>query len=85
MKTNTYTYAIMLAWVLSIAGATAARAAEIKLLASGGFRAAYLELVPGFERASGHKVVSTFNRAVRAQGHCRHDETQKQKGGMTPM
>jgi hypothetical protein len=31
-------------------------AAEIKVIALGGFKAAYLELVPGFERASEHKV-----------------------------
>jgi molybdate transport system substrate-binding protein len=36
----------------------AAGAAEIRVLISGGFSAAYEALVPEFERASGHKVVT---------------------------
>ena len=32
--------------------------------ASGGFRAAYLKLVPGFERASGHKVMSAWGGSM---------------------
>lgn len=36
----------------------AAGAAEIKVFISGGFSAAYDKLVPEFERASGHKVVT---------------------------
>jgi molybdate transport system substrate-binding protein len=36
----------------------AAGAAEIKVMISGGFSAAYEALVPEFERASGHKVVT---------------------------
>jgi molybdate transport system substrate-binding protein len=38
--------------------AGAAGAAEIKVMISGGFSAAYEKLVPQFERASGHKVVT---------------------------
>src|SRR5436305_5465945 len=38
--------------------AEAAGAAEIKVFISGGFSAAYDKLVPEFERASGHKVVT---------------------------
>jgi molybdate transport system substrate-binding protein len=37
-----------------------ADAAEITLIAPGGIRAALEELIPGFERASGHKVKATF-------------------------
>ena len=33
-------------------------AAEIRVMISGGFSAAYLELVPEFERATGHTVVT---------------------------
>src|SRR5262249_21615829 len=33
------------------------QAAEIRLLASGALKEAYLELVPAFEKASGHKVI----------------------------
>ena len=39
-------------------------AAEIKVLASGGFRSAYLDLIPEFERSSGHKVVSTWGGSM---------------------
>ena len=36
-----------------------ASAAEIHVLASGAFRTAYDALIPGFEKATGHKVVTT--------------------------
>src|SRR3954468_19536170 len=47
---------LVLAACLSLAGG--ASAAEIKVMISGGFSAAYEKLVPEFERASGHKVVT---------------------------
>src|SRR5215467_13046881 len=37
-----------------------AAAAEITLIAPGGIRAALEELIPGFEKATGHKVKATF-------------------------
>jgi molybdate transport system substrate-binding protein len=40
-------------------------AAEIKVMLSAAFREAYLELVPGFERASGHKVTSLWCPSVQ--------------------
>jgi molybdate transport system substrate-binding protein len=40
--------------------AQAAHADEIRVMSSNAFRQAYLELVPEFEKASGHKVVTTF-------------------------
>jgi molybdate transport system substrate-binding protein len=39
-------------------------AAEIKVLASGAFRAAYNALLPGFEKSSGHTVVTTSGGSV---------------------
>src|ERR1700704_1838738 len=39
------------------------RAAEIKVLASNGVKAALEELAPAFERATGHKVVIVFGLA----------------------
>jgi len=39
-----------------LATATAAGAAEIKMIASNAVREAYLQLVPAFEKTSGHKV-----------------------------
>ena len=46
------------AGMILIAGA--AHAAEIKVLASAALKTAYLELVPEFERTSGHKVSTTW-------------------------
>jgi len=44
--------------------AAAATADEIKVVTSGAFTAAYLELVPQFERATGHKVVTSFGPSI---------------------
>ena len=38
--------------------------ASIKVIASGGLKAAYQELAPGFERASGHRVATVFAGSV---------------------
>ena len=38
-----------------------AQAAEVRVLASNAIKAAYLELVPEFEKSSGHKVASTWS------------------------
>jgi ABC-type molybdate transport system substrate-binding protein len=38
--------------------------AEIRVLCSGAFRPAYLELVPSFEKATGHKVVTAWGSSV---------------------
>ena len=45
---------------LLVANAGAAGAAEITLIAPGGIRAAIEQLIPGFEKATGHKVRATF-------------------------
>ena len=49
---------LLLVVVASLLSTAAAGAAEIKVFISGGFSAAYDKLVPQFERASGHKVVT---------------------------
>jgi molybdate transport system substrate-binding protein len=46
---------------------TSAHAAEIKVLATQAVEGAYRELVPLFEKASGHKVVTTFTGTLDAQ------------------
>jgi molybdate transport system substrate-binding protein len=46
---------------------TAAYAAEIKVLATQAVEGAYRELVPLFEKASGHKVATTFTGTLDAQ------------------
>lgn len=45
-------------------GAGVVNAAEVKVLASGGFRAAYLALAPGFESTTGYKLVSTWGGSM---------------------
>lgn len=39
-------------------------AAEIHVMTSGGFTAAYNELVPEFERATGHKVITAYGASM---------------------
>src|SRR4249920_1160002 len=50
--------------VLGATSATAARAEEITLVAPGGIQAAVEQLIPGFERATGHKVKATFGSGL---------------------
>jgi molybdate transport system substrate-binding protein len=47
-----------------ICGAIAAHADEITLVAPGGIQAAVQQLIPGFERATGHKVKATFGSGL---------------------
>ncbi len=51
----------MVAWILAgtLFAIHSAGAAEIRVMISGGFSAAYGELIPEFERVSGHKVVTS--------------------------
>lgn len=49
------------AW-LALVGAAAA--AEIRVMASGGFTAAYRALVPAFEKETGHTVVSAYGASM---------------------
>lgn len=51
--------ALVAAW--SLAGASAA---EIKVMSSAGFKAAYLELVAEFERSTGHTVVNAWGPSM---------------------
>lgn len=54
--------ALGLAAALLVVGEAAA--AEITVVSSGGFAAAYRELVPEFERATGHKVVTEWGPSM---------------------
>ncbi len=49
---------MLLATAALLLGVSTANAAEIKVMISGGFSAAFRSLAPEFERASGHKVVT---------------------------
>ena len=51
------------AWAVS-SGLETASAAEIRVMASGGFTAAYRALVPVFEKKTGHTVVSAYGASM---------------------
>jgi molybdate transport system substrate-binding protein len=63
---NQTSIAIKIALVLTSAFllANAAAAVEIRVMLSGGFSAAYEQLVPQFERATGHKVVTAYGPSM---------------------
>src|SRR3954463_11734031 len=46
--------------IASIVGTGTGGAAEVTLIAPGGIRAAIEQMIPDFERKSGHKVKATF-------------------------
>ena len=48
----------------SLCGAFTARADEVTLVAPGGIQAAVQQLIPGFEKATGHKVKATFGSGL---------------------
>lgn len=50
--------------LLALGALGAAGAAEIKVVSSGGFSAAYKELAPEFEHATGHKVVTDWGPSM---------------------
>jgi molybdate transport system substrate-binding protein len=49
--------------------------AEIKVMASAAFKEAYLELVPGYERATGNKVATAWVPSVQMMGRLKGGET----------
>ena len=49
--------------------------AEIRVMASAAFKEAYLELLPGFERASGHKAINTWVPSVQMMNRLKGGET----------
>ncbi len=53
-----------LALLCALLLSTTARADEIKVVTSGGFTAAYLELVPEYERATHNKLVTEFGPSM---------------------
>ena len=56
--------ALALGFVAALALSGAARAAEVRVMISGGLTAAYTALVPEFERATGHKVLTAFGPSM---------------------
>jgi molybdate transport system substrate-binding protein len=70
--------AVVLAAAVSLA--SAARAAEITLIAPGGIRAAIEQIIPAFEARSGHKVKGTFG-----SGGSTHDRVVKGEAFDVPV
>jgi molybdate transport system substrate-binding protein len=62
MKSRVYRTAAFTVLVLLLSAA--AFADEVKVITSGAFTAAYLQLVPEFERATHHKIVTTFGASM---------------------
>jgi molybdate transport system substrate-binding protein len=60
----TYFRPLALGFVAALALSGAARAAEVRVMISGGLTAAYTALVPEFERATGHKVLTAFGPSM---------------------
>jgi molybdate transport system substrate-binding protein len=58
------TGAAALAWTCVLLTVATARGAEIKVVTSGAFTAAYLELVPDYERATHNKLVTEFGPSM---------------------
>ena len=68
--TNENEFAVLFCQVLALSltcvllTAASAHAAEIKVVTSGGFTAAYLELAPEYERATHNKLVTEFGASM---------------------
>ena len=56
--------AVILALACALSGAVPALPAEISVVTSGGFTAAFLELAPQFERATHHKLITGFGPSM---------------------
>jgi molybdate transport system substrate-binding protein len=64
MSHRTSASAAVFALTCALLAVNGARAAEIKVVTSGGFTAAYLELVPEYERATHNKLVTEFGPSM---------------------
>jgi molybdate transport system substrate-binding protein len=65
MRLNSTNFrALALGFVASLTLASAASAAEVRVMISGGLTAAYTALVPEFERATGNKVLTAFGPSM---------------------
>src|SRR5476651_494211 len=58
---------LIVAVAVSLLLPSMAQAAEIKLIASAALKAAYLELLPQFEMATGHKVTVAWSSSLVIQ------------------
>jgi len=54
----------LLGLAFALLAAQVVQAAEIRVITSGAFTEAYKKLVPHYEKASGHRVISSFGASV---------------------
>jgi molybdate transport system substrate-binding protein len=66
---------LIIAAITSLILAGTAQAAEIKLLASTAIKDAYLELLPQFEKATGHKITAAWSSTPNIQKRVAAGET----------
>ena len=64
MRLSTSFRALALGLLSAILLTDAASAAEVRVMISGGMTAAYKALVPEFERATGHKVLTAYGPSM---------------------
>lgn len=65
MRTRRHLFKILLAsFFVASSFLQLAHAAEIRVITSGAFTEAYKQLIPMYEQASGHKVISAFGASV---------------------
>jgi molybdate transport system substrate-binding protein len=67
--------ALLLSVALALAPVTSTFAAEIKVISSTGMSTMFKELIPAFERASGHKVSITYDTSNIVLGRIKGGET----------
>src|SRR3954467_6353549 len=64
MRLNSTFRTLALGFATALALSSAAPAAEVRVMISGGLTAAYKALVPEFERATGHKVLTAYGPSM---------------------
>src|SRR5260221_7862964 len=64
MRLSNYFRALALGFFSAVLLTGAAHAAEVRVMISGGMTAAYKALVPEFERATGHKVLTAYGPSM---------------------
>jgi molybdate transport system substrate-binding protein len=64
MRLSAHLRTAALGLIAALALSTAASAAEVRVMISGGLTAAYKVLVPEFERATGHKVLTAYGPSM---------------------
>jgi molybdate transport system substrate-binding protein len=64
MRTSPNLRALLLGFATALLLSSAASAAEVRVMISGGLTAAYKALVPEFERLTGHKVLTAYGPSM---------------------